>query len=392
MIDFDVAIVGSGMVGLATASALYRQGMNIAVITDNQQLYHHLDRERAEIRASAINHASQQYFQQIGIWDKLLHSGRVQPFTQIEVKEVSGFTKLVENCSAYAYANLGYIIENQLIQNTLYQKLIEQKNVGFFYQQVTDLSFSSDRAFIKLANNEKIAAKLIIAADGANSFIRQHQQIKMLKQPYRHHAIIATVQTELAHQACAKQIFYPEGIVAFLPLWKPNESCLVWSTHQHNVNIVNTMAPAAFNQQLNQIAAHYVGQCQIISERYTFPLIARYCIDTVKPRLILIGDAAHTIHPLAGQGANLGFQDAQQLTDIINHHYVAQHDIGLVKFYRQYQLKRHKDTLIMITAMKGIQDIFTGYNPVKSFTRGIGMNAINHIDWLKKTIVKYGMK
>ncbi|WP_276921374.1 FAD-dependent monooxygenase [Frischella perrara] len=392
MVDFDVAIVGGGMIGLATACGLYQQGMKIAIISDNHQLYRELDEHQVEIRASAINYASQKYFQQIGIWNDLLASNRVQPFDSIDVQEVDGFASLNEHSVAYPHSHLGYIIENQLIQNTLYHKLAEQKQVHFFYQKVTDLFFSSDRGFIQLANGNQIAAKLIIAADGANSFIRQQQKIKMFTQPYKHHAIIATVRTEIAHQACAKQIFYPQGIIAFLPLWKSNESCLVWSTNPQNANRLVGLTNDEFNYQLNQIVEHYTGQCELISERYTFPLIARYCVNTVKSRLILIGDAAHTIHPLAGQGANLGFQDSKQLIDLINSHYIEHHDIGLSRYYRYYQLKRHKDTLIMMAAMKGIQDIFNGNNPIKNVTRGVGMNAINRLDCLKKQIIKYAME
>lgn len=392
MNDFDVAIVGGGMIGLATACGLYRQGLKIAIVSDNTSLYRQLDDNQVEIRASAINQASQQYFQQIGIWDELVASGRVQSFESIDVQEVPGFAKLAEHSSTFNYSQIGYIIENQLIQNTLYQQLIEQPKVTFYNQSVMDLFFSSDRGFILLTDGQKIAAKLIIAADGAHSFIRQQQQIKMLKQPYRHHAIIATVKTELSHHACARQIFYPEGIVAFLPLWQPNTSCLVWSTTPQNAEQLAVIDNQAFNHQLNQISNNYVGDSHLISECYTFPLIARYCLDTVKHRLVLIGDAAHTIHPLAGQGANLGFQDAKQLVDVIISHYVAHHDIGLAKFYRHYQLKRHKDTLVMMAAMKAIQDIFTGNNPLKSFTRGIGMNVINQFHWLKRQIIEYGMK
>lgn len=392
VVDFDVAIVGSGMVGLATALALSQNGMKIAIVTADEQIFCPLQADKAEVRASAINHASQQFFSQIGIWDDLVNSGRVQPFDSIDVNEAQGFAQLGESSQTYRYDQLGYIIENQLIQNILHQKLINQTNVFFFHYPITDLHFSLDRGFIQFNYGQKIAAKLIIAADGANSFIRRQQNIRLWQHNYLHHAVIATVSTELPHQACAKQIFYPDGIVAFLPLWKSNESCLVWSVKPDYAHFLKTSDESEFVQRLNAITENWVGSCQLMSQRYTFPLIARFCPNTVQERLILIGDAAHTIHPLAGQGANLGFKDAKQLSDIVNRYYLLGKDIGLKHLYCSYQLNRQKDTLAMLAAMKTIQGLFNGNQIIKKVFRGIGMNIINHSNILKKQIILYGMQ
>lgn len=391
MVDFDVVIIGGGIVGLATACALKQTKMNIAVIDAKHDLYQELAENEVKIRASAINLASKHYFEQIGIWSVLERSGRVLAFDSIDVTERQGFARLSANSASFHYDQLGYIIENQLMQNTLYQCANTQSNITFFHQPVNDLFFSSDRGFVELSDGSKVAAKLVIAADGANSLIRKKQGMTFLKKPYRHQAIIATVKTQFAHQSCARQVFYADGIIALLPLWQSHLSCLVWSTKPQFASDLLIRPPHLFNQQLSELTEHCLGDCSLVSERELFPLVARYCPKPVQDRLILIGDAAHTIHPLAGQGVNLGLQDSKQLVDVIIKNYLAHKDFGLKRIFNHYQFMRHKDTMMMLTAMQTIQDTFDGASPIKKLARGIGMNMINTTPFIKQHLVKYAL-
>lgn len=391
MVDFDVAIVGGGIVGLSTAFALADSGMNIAIIDAKHDIYNKLDQRKAMIRASAINLASKAFFEKIGLWNELENSGRILSFDSIDVKEKQGYAKLQANSTHYQYDQLGYIIENQLIQNMLYHQIINQHNIQFLHNHVNDIFFSLDRGFIELSDGNIISAKLIIGSDGANSLVRKKQGIKLLQHSYRHNAIIATIETKLSHQNCARQVFYSDGIIAFLPLWQPNISCLVWSTKPDLAINLQEKSNESFCQVLDDLTDKCLGDSQLISDRLVFPLIARYCPQPIKERLILIGDAAHTIHPLAGQGVNLGLEDVAKLTEVIKKNYLSGNDIGKKALYCHYQLDRHKATLSMLSAMEIIQDIFDGSSPIKRLVRGVGMNLINSMPLIKKPLIKYAL-
>lgn len=392
MIDFDVAIVGGGIVGLSVAYSLANSGINVAIIDAKRDIYDKLNEKQVMVRASAINLASKFFFEKIGIWGELENSGRVLPFDSIDVLEKQGYAKLQTNSRSYQYDQLGYIIENQLIQNTLYQQIINQyHNIQFLHCRVNDIFFTSDRGIIALSGDSTISAKLIIGADGANSFVRQKQDIKLLQHSYRHNAIIATIKTEKPHQNCARQIFYSDGIIAFLPLWQPNVSCLVWSVKPNFSINLQEKSNESFCQILDDFTEKCLGDSQLISDRLVFPLVARYCPKPMKERLILIGDAAHTIHPLAGQGVNLGLEDAAKLTEVIKKNHLSGNDIGRKSLYCGYQLERHKATLAMLSAMKIIQDMFDGSSPIKRLIRGGGMNLINSTPLIKKQLIKYAL-
>ncbi|QIQ20208.1 FAD-dependent monooxygenase [Zophobihabitans entericus] len=390
MTNFDVIIVGAGMVGLATAQALRDSHLRIAIIDPSSSLHDDLPPEPT-LRASAINAASQRYFNELGIWNKLIQSGRVLSFDSIKVWETTGFAKLSAKSQDYQYPNLGYIIENKLIQNSLYESVIENPNCQLLPYRVKHIQTDNELSQVELDNGDKLSARLIIAADGAHSPIRTALQIPVVQRPYRHHAIIATIETELPHQNCARQIFYPEGIIAFLPLWQPNKHCLVWSVKPEEAERLSVLSPLQFEQTLSDSTGLTLGHCHLLSPLATFPLTARYARQFVKHRLALIGDAAHTIHPLAGQGVNLGLQDSRLLAKTIKRLQSSHLDIGLVPNLHQFESARKKDAIIMLAAMQSIQDMFNGNALWKKTIRGAGMNLINHFPLVKKTLIKQAM-
>ena len=388
---FDIVIVGGGLVGLATACALSQYDLKIAIIDAKVHHNESFLQNEIGIRASAINGASQRYFSQIGIWDDLLNSHRVQDFTEIGVWEKNGIAHLSAHAKDYGYPNLGYIIENNLISYCLYHFAKENHNITIFNLAAIDNCYNEDYAFLTLADNTILQAKLIIGADGAHSWLRKHEKISVFERNYLHHAVITTVETQYPHQSCAKQIFYPNGIVAFLPLWQANKSCLVWSTKPNQATILKLLTESEFCQELFKLTGDKVGKCQLINQRMVFPLKARFAKQFVKHRTVLIGDAAHTIHPLAGQGVNLGFQDSALLVSTIKQLHDKHKDIGLADNLKSFQFTRRKDTLVMLTAMRTIQDMFNGDNILKKTLRTVGMNAIDNCSPLKKQLIKYAM-
>jgi 2-polyprenylphenol 6-hydroxylase len=390
--QFDVAIVGGGLVGLATACALSQYNLTVAIVDARVDEYQKFAFDKIGIRASAINGASQQYFSQIGIWDDLCASERLHAFSEIGVWEKDGLAHLSAYAKDYGYPNLGYIIENNLISHYLYQHSQANPNIDIFNLVAIDNNYNEDYAFLTLADNTILQAKLIIGADGAHSWLRRHEKISVFERNYLHHAVITTVETQYPHQSCARQIFYPNGIVAFLPLWQANKSCLVWSTKPDQATILTSLTESEFCQELFKLTGDKVGQCQLVNSRMVFPLKARFAKQFIKHRLVLIGDAAHTIHPLAGQGVNLGFQDSALLVSTIKKLIDEQKDIGLVENLKSFQFTRRKDALVMLTAMRTIQDMFNGNNVVKKLVRTIGMNAIDNFPPIKRQLIKYAMQ
>ncbi|MDF7670450.1 FAD-dependent monooxygenase [Orbaceae bacterium ESL0721] len=403
MNKFDIAIIGGGLVGMATACALSKisdqsRHLRIAIIdpslnhthqNQNQNQSAMLPFDAPTVRASAINGASQRYFKEIGIWDDLYQSSRVEEFSSIEVWEKEGNAFFTAHCQEYGLANLGCIIENRVIHHYLSQLATQSAQIIFFNQPCIDSLFDDEWAFLTLADQTILQAKLVIGADGAHSWIRDQEAISLLEQDYRHHAVITTVSTEFPHQDCARQLFYNNGIVAFLPLYEQNRSCLVWSTLPEHAVQLQTMPAEQFTAELFLLTGDKVGTCQLVNDRLRFPLKARFAKQFVKHRLVLIGDAAHTIHPLAGQGVNLGFQDSALLVATISKLYQSGLDIGNCNHLKSFQFTRRKDTLIMMAAMRTIQDMFAGDNRLKKWARAVGMNSINHLTPLKKLLIKY---
>lgn len=389
MENFDITIIGTGIMGLATACALGNTSLKIAVV-DNKKITIDLP-DQPCIRASAINISSQHYFAKIGIWEALLDSERVLTFNEISVREKSGFAALDAHSKDYHYANLGHIIENDLMIKVLYEKALSYSNISFFSHRVNCLSSQPDKIVMQLTDHSRLTAKLVVAADGANSWVRESVGMKLWQYHYRHHAIMATVSSEKFHNACARQLFYSDGVIAFLPLWQPNLSCLVWSAKSREATDLHCTESAIFSKRLTEMTSGWLGQCQLASRRDYFPLTARYVPEFIQHRLILIGDASHTIHPLAGQGANLGLRDSVQLTNTIKRLYKEEVDIGLKPHWREYQFARHKDVLMMLAGMQSIETLFDGQFVLKKWFRAIGMNMVNHMPVIKKRLLKYAL-
>lgn len=391
LLDFDVIIIGGGMVGLATACGLADHHLNVALIEPRLLSDAPLP-DSPTLRASAINSASQRYFQQLGIWDALQDTTRVLQFNSIHVWENNGFAKLNAQAADYHYDHLGFIIENQVMQRALLDKARTLANITIFDGvSAADIAQNDTFAKVTLSDDRALSAALIVGADGAHSWVRQHLQLPVIQKKYRHHALITTVETEKPHQACAQQLFYPDGIVAFLPLWRPNLSCLVWSVSPEKAEQLKNCDKSVFDQELSAITQYHLGLCKVINERQVFPLTARYTRHFVQHRLALIGDAAHTIHPLAGQGVNLGFQDSQKLVDTIVRAKQQQRDIGLRPSLKPFERQQQQNALVLLGAMQSIQDIFAGSNVIKKYVRGIGMNLINKTPIVKKMILKRAM-
>lgn len=390
MQSFDVVIAGGGMVGLATAAALQGSGLRIAVIESRIPELTELTPEPA-LRVSAINAASERLLQHLGVWQDIL-ALRASAYQGMEVWESDSFGRIAFRAQEYGHTHLGHIIENHVIQLALWNKVSRQSEVTMIapatFQQV---AWGENEAFITLDNGQMLTARLVIGADGAHSWLRQHADIPLTFWDYGHHALVATIKTELPHEGCARQIFRQNGILAFLPLEDTHLCSIVWSVSPEEAQRLEALPESDFNRELAVAFDTRLGLCEVVSARQSHPLVGRYARSFAAHRLALAGDAAHTIHPLAGQGVNLGFMDAAELASEIKRLQRQGKDIGRYMYLRRYERTRKHSAAVMLTAMQGFRQLFDGDNPAKKLLRDVGMALADNLPGLKPRLVRHAM-
>lgn len=388
MQSYDLTIVGGGMVGLTLAKSLAKSHLSIAIIESNEST--DLANE-PESRVSAISFASKTLFDNLGVWP-LLTSSRITPYNTMQVWEKDGFGKIEFDAQQVGQKDLGYIVENKNLQQALLGAVEQQANVTFFCPDaLQSMAIGDGEAWLTLQSGKQITSKLVVAADGANSWVRQRLNIPLTQWDYNHHAIVATVKTIEPHQACARQIFTGKGPLAFLPLYDAHTCSIVWSLPPTQAKLLLALDDQAFNQQLSRAFDNRLGLCEVQGGRQSIPLSMRYARDFAAHRVALIGDAAHTIHPLAGQGVNLGLLDAACLAQEILVHVSQGNDIGLYKNLRHFERWRKAEATQMIASMELLKQLFDGVNPVQKALRDIALLVADNISPLKKQFIKQAM-
>jgi 2-octaprenylphenol hydroxylase len=385
---YDVAIVGGGMVGLATAIGLANADLNVVVI--DAGTIQAVSGE-PKLRVSAINKASQQLLQNLGAW-QYLDDNRVSPYQKMSVWDKDGLGKIEFDAHSISETHLGSIIENDAISYALAKRASEISNLTHLEgQRLERIAFGEREAWLTLASGDNISAAVVVAADGANSWVRQQCSIPLTFWDYGHHAIVATVRTELAHDATARQAFLPGGPLAMLPLYDDHLCSIVWSVLPDQAKQLLALDEVEFSKALTAALDGRLGLCQVISERQSFPLRMRYARHFARHRLVLAGDAAHTIHPLAGQGVNLGFLDAASIIDTFTQLHEQGKDLGEYSHLRALERWRKAEAMEMIATMEGFKRLFAGSNPLKKAVRDIGLTLVDNVAGLKTVFIKQAM-
>jgi 2-octaprenylphenol hydroxylase len=386
MQSVDIAIVGGGMVGLALAAAFKDTELRIAVIESREP-----DAQLADlpdVRVSALSRSSENILRNLGAWPGIV-SRRCAPYSAMEVWEQDSFARIEFDASKMAQPNLGHIVENRVIQLALLDQVKQQSNVTLFMPtKCSSMAMGESEAWLTLDNGQSLTAKLVVGADGANSWVRKQQDIPLTHWDYGHSAIVANVWTAEPHQRVARQTFTPQGPLAFLPMGESNMSSIVWSTEPNRADKLVALSDAEFNKALTAEFDTRLGLCEVVGDRFAFPLKMRYARDFVTERVALVGDAAHTIHPLAGQGVNLGLLDAASLAQEVIALWQQGEDIGSKRNLRGYERWRKAEAAKMIAAMQGFKDLFSGGNPAKKLVRGIGMTLVSQLPGAKDEIMK----
>jgi 2-polyprenylphenol 6-hydroxylase len=405
-LNTDVIIIGAGIVGLTTALALSQNMPRLQiVILDTAQAPDFSAKKNQQV--SAISQASQQIFAQLDIWNNMeLHA--LSPCHFMEIWEEKENSRIHFSAKASGLPVLAYIVRNHLLQKMLLQKIAEKKEITLLYSAAPSvLSIKENQIELTTTHSEinsaktsekKWHAQLLIGADGAHSFVRQAGNFLIKKKSYAQHAIVATVKTTISHQCTAFQRFLTTGPLAFLPLADPHLSSIVWSIDDENnketdsAQMLFSLAEfekEKFAQLLSQKIENKLGAMSLISEPCFFPLQKIWSGQLVQHRIALVGDAAHVIHPLAGQGLNLGIADAAGLARIVADANLRGRDWGALHTLRKYERDRKAHIIAMMTAMDFFHAVFSGSSPVllrKWVSKG--MNCVNQFALLKKMLTQ----
>ncbi|AOV95928.1 FAD-dependent 2-octaprenylphenol hydroxylase [Edwardsiella hoshinae] len=386
MQSFDLIVVGGGMVGLALANALSGSGLRIAVVEQRPPP------PAAEgLRVSALNIASERLLQQLGVWPTIL-AQRASACRGMEVWEADSFGRIAFDADAYGHSHLGHIIENQVVQQALWQRAEQDKAITMLTPaSVAQVAWGENEAFLTLTDGMMLSARLVVAADGAHSQLRQLADVPLTFWDYQQHALVATIHCAQPHGGIARQIFRSQGILAFLPLSDAHLCSIVWSLPPSEAQRLQTADDEAFERELTIAFDHRLGLCHCRSERQLFPLRGRYARSFAGHRLALMGDAAHTIHPLAGQGVNLGLMDAAELAGELRRLQAQGKDIGHHLYLRRYERRRKQSAALMLAAMQGFHDLFAGANPAKKLLRDLGLTLADRLPGIKPQLVRHAM-
>ena len=390
MQSVDVAIVGGGMVGLAVACGLQGSGLRVAVL--EQHVPQPLAADAApQLRVSAINAASEKLLTRLGVWSDIV-ARRACCYHGMEVWDKDSFGRIEFDDQSMGYSHLGHIVENSEIHYALWQRAQRSPDITLLAPaEIQQVAWGENEAFLTLKEGAMLTARLVVGADGANSWLRNKADIPLTFWDYRHHALVATIRTQEAHGAVARQAFHGEGILAFLPLSDPHLCSIVWSLSPQEAERMQQASVDEFNQALNIAFDNRLGLCSVESERQTFPLTGRYARQFAAHRLALVGDAAHTIHPLAGQGVNLGFMDAAELIDELKRLHRQGKDIGQYLYLRRYERSRKHSAAMMLAGMQGFRELFAGENPAKKLLRDIGLKLADTLPGVKPQLIRQAM-
>ena len=385
MQSVDLVIVGGGMVGLALALGVKQSGLQVAVIDPHPPT---ALSESPQLRVSAINLASQTLLERLGAWQAIEQKA---PYHAMQVWEQDSFAKIDFDTQDAGQPVLGHIIENARIRHALWQQAVQAPHIQLLETSLDKLHMGKQEAFVTLKNGEMLTTRLVVGADGANSQIRALADFPLTFWDYEHTAIVATVRCAEPHQATARQVFTPNGPLAFLPLRDPHLCSIVWSQDNPRAQDLLAMSAEDFNHALTAAFNSTLGVCEVEGDKASFPLKMRYARQWVSDRIAIIGDAAHTIHPLAGQGVNLGFLDAAALAETLNQLVAEDKDIGVGKHLRHFERWRKAEAMQMCAAMEGFKRLFQGTNPLQKLIRGAGMRIVNSVPFAKHKAIRQAM-
>lgn len=387
--SYDIAIVGGGCVGGTLACALAQEGLRVAVIEarEPQRVW---TAGSVDVRVFAITRASERIFRAAGCWADIERGG-VSPFREMRVWDAGGGGAIHFDCADLGEPTLGYIIEQRVIQAALNARMETLPTLERLCPaELGAFEADGDALRVTLAGGRVLRARLLVGADGAASRVRGMAGIAIETRDYEQAAVVAVVTTELPHRETAWQRFLPTGPLAFLPL-RDGRSSIVWSTTPQQAAELCALATDAFLERLTAAFDGRLGRVTAVEERASFPLRRLHAKHYIAERLALVGDAAHVIHPLAGQGVNLGLLDAAALAEVVLDARAAGRDFGLAANLRRYERWRHGDNHAMQRAMDGFKDLFGAPALPARLLRNAGLGLVDRLGPVKLLLARHAM-
>lgn len=390
-IDCDVLIVGGGVVGMTLACALSQAHLQVIVVeaTPATTPIAKTGIETFDLRTFALTRASERILTRLGVWQSL---ERLSPFREMFVWEANSPGEIHFDSAALCEPTLGYIVEHHVLQSALHTRLAELETCQCYRPaKLQHFELKPNHMQVQLAEGPMLTTRLLVGAEGAHSTVRTLAGIAYDLHNYGQQAIVATVDTVLSHRQTAWQRFLPTGPLAFLPLSAPHTSSIVWSLDIPEAQRLLALDKAPFHRALEKAFDFKLGAVNESSHRLAFPLQSRHVHHYVQPRLALVGDAAHTVHPLAGQGMNLGLLDAATLAEIVLEAQTKRRDWGDYGVLRRYERWRKGHNLAVLKLMTGFKQLFgTNRWPLR-WARHWGLNGVNAAPPLKSLIMQQAM-
>ena len=387
---YDVLIVGGGMVGATIACALGGSDLSVGVL--EYQYPKGFDPEQPhDLRVSAISVASQNVIDMVGAWEGIL-SRRSCPYRRMKVwesDEQRAATEFVSDDISEPY--LGHIVENRIIQLALLERMAAFDNVDLICPAKTvSIDYSPGASVVTLEDGTELVGRLLVAADGGESRVRQAAGIGVRKWDYEQNALVASVITDYPQQDITWQQFTATGPLAFLPLPGPHAS-LVWYNTPQNVKRLMALPVNQFMAELTETFPESLGKIDTLLERGFFPLRRQHALEYAKEGVVLAGDAAHMIHPLAGQGVNIGMLDAAALAETILLAQRKGKDITSLAVLKEYEKQRRNHNLVMMQTMDLFYRVFSNDNMPLKVMRNIGLGLAERVTPAKNKVMRFAM-
>lgn len=376
---YDVIIVGGGMVGTTLAVALAEQKTLTIAVIEAYPLTPITEQDNPDLRVSALTRASEILLKNLTIWQQLIPS-RISPFTNMEVWETPESTLHFDSADI-GEPLLGNIVENRNLQQACITRCSQLPNIDLVCPAKP--STMEDNTLL-LEDGRAFTADLIVGADGAQSLLREWMNIESCGWDYDQSAVVCTVTTEQPHRYTAWQRFLPEGPLAFLPLSDTHQCSVVWSNSTEEAELLCRLDDDHFKDTIAAAFENKLGKIIEVSQRANFPLKLRHADHYVESGFALVGDAAHTIHPLAGQGLNIGLLDAATLAEVVIEAHQKGRDIGSLHTLNKYQRRRKGDNVAIQMTMDAFKRIFgSDLAPIK-WVRRFGIKTVNQSTLLRK--------
>jgi len=386
--QFDVVIAGGGLVGLSLAALLGQAEFKVALVESREP---QLDwpQGSVDLRVYAISRASAELLRSVDAWP--LIEAQACAYREMHVWDAGGGGDIHFDSAELGEPGLGHIVESRVIEKALLTVIGQLSAVTRFCPVgIASFDAADDRRAVVLEDGRVLSAALLVGADGKHSRVRDHAGIHAQVSNYGQQALVAVVACERGHADTAWQRFLPTGPLAFLPL-RDGRCSIVWSATTDEANRLLALDDAAFCEALGEAFDFRLGKVLDVGERVLFPLVRQHAERTVAPRLALVGDAAHVIHPLAGQGVNLGFKDVRELADVLIAARQQRRDIGALSVLRRYERARKGDNMATMLAMDGFKHLFGSRVPPVRWLRNAGLDLVDAATPVKHLIMRAAM-